>query len=122
MFMHPEFCYKVRGLLKSTCKIEFMLNGGLHNPGGGGRECLYFIIIVVKVSTFRFICAPIKFSLCVAIQSSNILLTRPVQLLLLFLSSESHHHHHPGCSSETLVNSYQTVWCHIPNNEKLHSH
>jgi len=44
--MHPEFCYIVRGLCNSIYKVEFMLNDGLHNPGGG-EECVYFIIIVV---------------------------------------------------------------------------
>jgi len=52
--MHPEFCYTVRGLCKSKYKVEFMLNDGLHNPGGGEGGCLYFIVIVVKVTTFRF--------------------------------------------------------------------
>jgi len=52
--MHPEFCYTVRGLCKSIYKVEFMLNDGIHNPGCGEEGCLYFIIIVVKVSTFRF--------------------------------------------------------------------
>jgi len=56
--MHPEFCYTVRGLCKSKYKVEFMLNDGLHNPGGGEGGCLYFIVIVVKVSTFRFTMHP----------------------------------------------------------------
>jgi len=32
--MHPEFCYIVGGLCKSIYKVKFMLNDGLHNPGG----------------------------------------------------------------------------------------